>query len=189
MNHHRWYGSAHFVRLVVSACVVTLASVAGTSSIAGAHSNGVSLTTSQTGSSILHEADRRGSITPTVTCVDVSSKNNYTVYFGYTNNGSSVSYPTDSKFNHVSPSSYNGGQPTDFPSGTFSNVFSVLVTSPSISWTLENSTVSASSNSTQCSGSSLPVDPLGLSLVLVLGVGIVVGAIFVTRTARRRGSA
>ncbi len=188
MNHQRWYGSAHFVRVAVSAFVITLASVMGTSLIAGAHSNDVSPAASQTSSSRLVVAERNGSLTPTLTCVDISSKSEYTAYFGYTNTGSSVTYPTDSKFNRVSPSSYNGAQPTDFPPGTFSNVFSVLVTSPSVSWTLDRSTVSASSHSTQCSDSSLPVDPLGLSLVLVLGVGIVVGAIFVTRTARRRES-
>ncbi|MBW4079412.1 MAG: hypothetical protein HIU84_13075 [Acidobacteria bacterium] len=153
-----------------------------------AHVNGAVANESHTSATILVDTAPRGSLVPTVTCVDVSSKNEYTVYFGYTNTGRPVNHPTDSKFNRVSPSSYNGEQPTDFSSGTFTNAFSVTVTSSSVSWTLDRYTVSASANSTECAGSSLPVDPLGLSLLLTLGVGIVVGVIFVTRTARRRRS-
>ncbi|MHB1208689.1 MAG: hypothetical protein ACYC1I_03165 [Acidimicrobiales bacterium] len=152
-------------------CAITLASVTGTAMVAGAaHESDTSRTNTQPGSTRLFQADRQGSLFPTVTCVDLTSKNEYTVYFGYTNTGSPVTHPTDSKFNRVSPSSYNGGQPTDFGSGTFTNAFSVLVTSPSVSWTLDKTTVSASSHSTRCSDSSLPADPLGLSLVSLLAL-------------------
>ncbi|MHB1087902.1 MAG: hypothetical protein ACYC19_03955 [Acidimicrobiales bacterium] len=177
------------MRMVVTLYAITLASVTSSSLVAGAaHQGDTSPTNTQPGSTELFQADRQGSLFPTVTCVDLTSKNEYTVYFGYTNTGSPVTHPTDSKSNRVSPSSYNGGQPTDFGSGTFTNAFSVLVTSHSVSWTLDKTTVSASSHSTQCSDSSLPADPLGLSLVIALGIGIVVGVIVVTRTARRRRS-
>lgn len=189
MTRRHWYGSLRFVRMVVTLCVITLASVVSTSLLAGAARTGdASPTNTQPGSTLLYQAAPHGSLDPIVTCVDLTSKSEYTVYFGYTNTGSPATYPTDSKYNRVSPSAYNGGQPTEFSSGTFANAFSVLVTSPSVSWTLDRTTVSASSHSTRCSDSSLPADPLGLSLILALGIGIIVGVIVVTRTARRRRS-
>ncbi len=184
MTGHQTLWLIRFRQLIIALCVIALTTLARTPmNASAAHSSSLS---SHAGAQVLQVAKGHGSLIPTVTCVDVTSKNQYTVYFGYSNTGSPVSFPTDSKFNRVSPSSYNGGQPTDFSSGTVTNAFSVLVTSPSISWTLSRDTVSASSTSTQCAGSSLPVDPLGLSLILALGVGVVVGVFFVTRTARRR---
>lgn len=177
------------VRLVVTLCVISLSSITSAPTSAGAaRFNGAVADKNQPNSAVLREAARggQGSLTPTLTCVDITSSNQFTAYFGYTNSGGPVNHPTDSKFNRVSPSLYNGSQPSNFSPGTFTNAFSVVVTSPSVSWTLERTTVFASKNSTRCAGSSLPVDPLGLSLVITIGVGIVAGVIFVRRTARRR---
>jgi len=187
MGNHPEVGLHRRLRLLAVLGVISVAALIGVSStVSAAHPAPVS--TVDQPSTVMREAASHGSLSPEVTCVDTSVKGQFTAYFGYANSGSPVTIPTDSKFNKVSPSAYNGSQPTDFTSGTVTNAFSVVVTAPSVSWTLEGGTASASSHSTKCSDSSLPVDPLGLTFVLTIGVGIALGVIFVTRTARRKSA-
>jgi hypothetical protein len=187
MGNHPRVGLHHRRRLLVVLGVISVASLTGVTGAASA-SHPTPVTVSDQPSMILREAASHSSLSPEVTCVDTSVKGQFTAYFGYTNSGSPVTIPTDSKFNKVSPSTYNGTQPSNFASGTVTNAFSVVVTAPSVSWTLGGGTASASSHSTQCSNSSLPVDPLGLTFVLTIGVGIALGVIVVTRTARRKSA-
>ncbi len=180
-------GPHRHLRLLAVLGVIFVAPLMGVANSAGA-SHPTPVTVVNQPATVVREAASRGSLSPQVTCVDTSVKGQFTAYFGYTNSGSPVTIPTDSKFNKVSPSVYNGAQPSDFTPGTIVNAFSVVVTAPSVSWTLGGATASASSHSTQCSNSSLPVDPLGLTFVLTIGVGLVLGVIVVTRTARRKSA-
>ena len=124
---------------------------------------------------------------PTLTCITPGDGNSYTAYFGYSNAGSAVSYP-DGSSNEIEPPKYDGGQPTSFISGIVTNSFRVSVNNGSVTWSVSGRSVTASPDSTTCSGSSLPVDPLGLSLVIAIALGVVFGVVVIRRTARRKGT-
>ena len=124
-------------------------------------------------------------VLPAVTCVSLGSGSSYTAYFGYSNSGSAVTYPLGTS-NQVTPTSLDGSEPTNFISGNVTNAFSVLVPSGSVTWTVAGQAASASASSTVCAGSSLFNDPLGLSLVLALSLGIGSGVVVIRRTARGR---
>jgi hypothetical protein len=126
-------------------------------------------------------------VVPTVTCVTLGSGNNYTAYFGYTNSGRSADY-SDGSSNEVTPKQYDGNQPTSFISGTVTNAFNVDVHNQDVTWTVDGQSATASSRSTACSGSSLPVDPLGLSLVIAIGLGLLIGVVVIRRTAKRKAT-
>lgn len=127
-------------------------------------------------------------VTPTLTCVDLTGGQRFTAYFGYDNSGRTVTYQAGSHFNRVSPGNPDGGQPSIFNSGTVTNAFNVNVNAGFVTWTVGNNSVSASEQSVQCSGSTLPGDPLGLMFLLMIGVGIAFGVLFILFTIRRRSS-
>lgn len=126
-------------------------------------------------------------VVPVVTCVSPASGSSFTAYFGYSNTGSAATYPLGTS-NQVTPTSLDGGEPTNFISGTVANAFSVVVPSGSVTWTVASQAATASATSTLCAGSSLINDPLGLSLVLAIGLGVVVGVVVVRRTANAKSS-
>jgi hypothetical protein len=126
-------------------------------------------------------------VVPAVTCVTLGHGHNYTAYFGYSNSGSAANYP-DGSSNQITPSKYDGNQPTSFISGTVTNAFSVQVHNQSVTWTVAGQSATATSSSTTCSGSSLPVDPLGLSLVIAIGLGVLIGVVVIRRTAKRKAT-
>lgn len=125
-------------------------------------------------------------VVPAVNCVSKNADGSYAAYFGYTNSGSVVSYPIGSA-NSIAPPNLNGGQPVTFVNGTVSNAFSVTVPqSGTAVWTVNGVTATATSSSLACSGDTLSTDPFGLSLVLAIVGGGLVGAFVVRRTARGR---
>ncbi len=126
-------------------------------------------------------------VVPTVTCVTLDTGHNFTAYFGYSNSGTAANYP-DGSSNQVTPSRYDGNQPTSFITGTVTNAFNVLAHNQSITWTVEGQSATATATSTACSGSSLPVDPLGLSLVIAIGLGVLIGVVVIRRTAKRKAT-
>lgn len=124
-------------------------------------------------------------VVPAVTCVTPGVGAAYTAYFGYSNVGAAYSYAQGS-LNTMTPSTLNGAEPTNFISGTVANAFNVAVASGSATWTVAGQSATATISSTVCSGSSLPVDPLGLSLIVVLGAGVIIGVLIVRRTSKGR---
>lgn len=124
-------------------------------------------------------------VVPAVTCVTPGVGTQYTAYFGYSNAGAAFTYPQGSS-NTMTPSTLNGAEPTSFISGTVANAFNVAVTSGSATWTVAGQSATATISSTVCTGSSLPVDPLGLSLIVVIGAGVIIGVLMVRRTAKGR---
>lgn len=150
---------------------------ATTSSICGTPISASAIVTPSTGNLV--------NVVPVVTCVTPGTGTNYTAYFGYSNSGAATTYPQGSS-NTMTPSTLNGVEPTSFISGTVTNAFNVAVTSGSATWTVAGQSATATISSTVCTGQSLPIDPLGLSLVLVLGVGVVLGVVIVRRTSKGR---
>ena len=127
-------------------------------------------------------------VTPTLTCVDLTGGQQFIAYFGYDNSGGTVTYHSGSHFNRVSPGNPDSGQPSTFNSGTVTNAFNVNVDAGFVTWTIGNNSVSASQQSVQCSGSTLPGDPLGLMFLLMIGVGVVFGVLVIYLTIRRRST-
>lgn len=126
-------------------------------------------------------------VVPTLTCVTPGAGNSFTAYFGYTNSGASVTYPVGSQ-NKVTPNSLNGSQPTTFSSGTTTSAFSVVASSGTVNWTVAGQSVTAQSSSTACAGSTLSQDPFGMSLILAIGGGALVGAVVIRRATRERAN-
>jgi choice-of-anchor A domain-containing protein len=126
------------------------------------------------------------SVVPVVKCVSVNSNGSFVAYFGYTDSGAAVSYPIGPT-NSVTPSSLSGGQPVNFVSGTVDDAFSVTVPqSGTAEWLVNGLSATATSSSMVCSDDTLPADPYGMSLVLAIGGGGIVGTVVVRRTARGR---
>jgi hypothetical protein len=93
-------------------------------------------------------------VTPTLTCIEDLGANSYLAHFGYTST-CIVSLGLSGANNFFTPAPANRGQPILFLLGTFTNVFSVAFTGPSLTWTLINNgthTVTATAASTICSG-------------------------------------
>ena len=128
-------------------------------------------------------------VVPALTCVAPGLHGDFTAYFGYGNSGDSVSYPKGRE-NFVTPSELDGGEPTQFISGTVSNAFSVVVPSGEhASWTVAGKTAQAQSTDTVCTGSTLSQDRFGISLILAVGGGALIGALVVRRASRGRANA
>lgn len=90
------------------------------------------------------------SLIPTLQCLRYNGVNSYTAYFGYNNNNSvSVYVPLGSK-NKFTPTPIDKGQPKLFLTGTHTNVFSVNFNGKNLTWTLNQASVTANSNSTPC---------------------------------------
>jgi hypothetical protein len=120
-------------------------------------------------------------MTPTVTCVDVNTDGSVTAHFGFVNSWTSqITVPIGVRTgsaNAFSPTPEDRGQPTQFSPGTFSDVFSVTFTEPTLTWSLDDAkgtpnSVTASASSTRCA----PVPALGVDSPLplaLLAVGMV----------------
>jgi hypothetical protein len=81
----------------------------------------------------------------------------YNSLWGYSNNGSATTISIGSN-NNFSPSPQNRGQPTSIKAGTNHNVFVVTWNgSGSLTWTLSNHSVSATTGSTACASNPVPI--------------------------------
>jgi hypothetical protein len=123
---------------------------------------------------------------PVLNCVQTGSNGAYTAVLGYKNT-SSATYTITGDYNVISPSTYNGRQPTVFKPGTYTGVFSVPVSSGTLYWTLGNTKLTISRTSTPAcpAGTSLPADGNGTGVVGALAVAAVLGALVVRRARRR----
>jgi hypothetical protein len=125
-------------------------------------------------------------VVPTVNCISTNANGSFVAYFGCTNSGPAISYPIGST-NSIIPSGLNGGQTVTFVNGTVTNAFSITVPqSGTAEWSVNGSAATATSSDTACTDDTLPADPQGVSLLLALGGGGLVGAAVVRRTARGR---
>ncbi|WP_448625504.1 hypothetical protein [Geodermatophilus sp. URMC 64] len=109
-----------------------------------------------------------GDVLPVLNCVTPDGRGGYTAWLGYRNTGTSTESIDLGYRNRISPSRYDGDQPTRFRSGTQSRVFSLTVSSGSVAWTLDDTTlwISASS-SPSCSGQTATPEPAGQVTPLV----------------------
>jgi hypothetical protein len=87
---------------------------------------------------------------PTLQCVQNNGGGSYTAYFGYVNdNGVSIYVPIGSK-NKFVLTPIDRGQPKLFLPGTHTNVFSVNFNGRDLTWTLDQTSVTANKDSTAC---------------------------------------
>jgi hypothetical protein len=115
-------------------------------------------------------------LTPTVTCVDVNTDGSVTAHWGYVNSwNAQVTVQVGNKTsgqNWFSPGAEGQGQPTSFDPGTSSDVFTVTFSTPTLTWTLDDSkqapanSATASATSTRCA----PVPALGVDSPLPLAL-------------------
>lgn len=90
------------------------------------------------------------SLTPTLQCVRNMGDDSYWAYFGYNNNNSvSVYVPLGSK-NKFAPIPIDRGQPKLFLPGNHTNVFIVVFNGKNLTWTLDQTSITANKNSTPC---------------------------------------
>jgi hypothetical protein len=89
-------------------------------------------------------------LTPTLQCVRNIGDDSYWAYFGYNNNNSvSVYVPVGSK-NKFAPTPIDRGQPKLFLPGNHTNVLIVVFNGKNLTWTLDQTSVTANKLSTPC---------------------------------------
>ncbi len=103
----------------------------------------------------------------------------YNSLWGYSNNGSATTIPIGNS-NGFSPTPQNRGQPTAIKAGTNDNVFVVTWNGAgSLTWTLSNHSVSATTSSNACASNPVPIAgdgpwyllPFALLAIGIAGVG------------------
>lgn len=86
-------------------------------------------------------------ITPVLNNVIGHRNGTYTAYFGYVSTyGTTQTIPISSSDNKFSPDPIDRGQPISFLTGTNSSVFSITWDGSTLSWTLDGTTINASSS-------------------------------------------
>jgi hypothetical protein len=123
---------------------------------------------------------------PVLTCVQLGSNGAYTAVLGWKNTSNST-YTITGDYNVITPSGYNGKQPTVFKPGTYTAAFSLPVTSGTVYWTLGTTklTISRTAAATCGKDTQMPADGNGTGVVAALGVAAVAGALIVKRARRR----
>jgi hypothetical protein len=130
-------------------------------------------------------APGHGHVTPLVDCVVVQGAGVFTAVLGYDNAGTATRHLTGAA-NRITPAAYDGGQPTQFASGTHHGVASVRVSGPAASWTLDGTTVALTATSLACPPSAqLPAEGNGAGPIIAAVVAGFVGAIALLRRSRR----
>ena len=126
---------------------------------------------------------------PVLNCIQAGSNGAYTAVLGYRNTSRST-FTITGGYNVISPSSYNGKQPTTFKPGTYNGVFTLAVSSGTVYWTLGTTklTISRTAAAACPPSTQMPADGNGTGAVVALAVAAVLGAL-VVRRARRRAAA
>lgn len=122
---------------------------------------------------------------PLVNCIQYSN-GSYSAVLGYKNTSTNT-YTITGDYNEISPSTYNGRQPTTFRPGTYNGVFSVPVSSGTVYWTLGSTTLTINRSAAKACGADtqMPADGNGTGVVGALAVAAGFGALVVRRTRRR----
>ena len=125
-------------------------------------------------------------VTPVLNCISSNRDGSYTAVLGYKNTSQST-YTITGSYNVITPSRYDGDQPTTFRPGTYRGVLSVTVASGSAYWQLGSTklTVSRTAGTTCAAGTTLPAMGNGTGVAVALGAAGLVGAGMVRRLRRR----
>ena len=114
-------------------------------------------------------ADSPLMVTPTVDCVTLSSSTGLlTVQWGYSSTNSTTLFILIGPDNHFNPFPSDQGQPLQFQSGTFTDVFATTFdpnASPSQTWSLGGDSATASLSSPRCVGSNPPIVSLAPTVI------------------------
>ena len=127
---------------------------------------------------------------PVLNCIQAGSGSSYTAVLGYTN-PTRTTYVLYGSPNRISPSSYDGDQPHRFDPGTHNAVFSLPISSGTVTWTLQGTTLTISKNAAKaCPGDTqMPADGNGTGIVVALAVAGALGVLVVRRLRRRATAA
>ena len=124
---------------------------------------------------------------PVLNCIQAGTNGAFTAVLGWKNTSSST-YTITGDYNVITPSSYNGKQPTVFKPGTYNGAFSLAVASGTTAyWTLGSTKITIGRNSASAcpKDTQMPADGNGTGAAAALGVAAVAGALIVKRARRR----
>lgn len=126
------------------------------------------------------------SVIPVVDCITVDRSGDFTAVLGYSNPSSvSVTIPHSSK-NKLTPTRYDGNQPTTFLPGRQRGVFSVRITTPHAKWMLQGSTVVIDTKASRCPpATEMPGTGNGTGPAIGLLAAGVVGFVLLQRVRKR----
>ncbi|WP_097184263.1 hypothetical protein [Blastococcus haudaquaticus] len=135
-------------------------------------------------------------VTPFVDCYRANANGTITVVLGYTNpNTRNTAIPLGTR-NSITPTKFQGAQPTVFKPGTQRGVFSITATQADMwanpRWVLDGNTLDqwSAGSVAQCSPSTpLPAIGNGTGLAVALLAGGAFGVFFVRRLRRRAAAA
>ena len=131
-------------------------------------------------------AQAAGTVTPTASCYQPNSDGSVSVLLGYENTTGVTQTVPRGPANVITPSAYDGAQPTSFAPGSHPGAFSLTVPASDAwagSWTLNGVTLSSASAVGQCpAGTSLPADGNGYGMTIVVLVAGAVAAFALWRT-------
>ena len=137
-------------------------------------------------------ASAGGPVVPIMDCYRINANGTYTVVFGYTSSATSTRSIPRGTQNMLSPSKFQGSQPTVFKPGTQRGVFSLVITQADLYgnayWYLDGNTLNYWNvgTATECSPSTpLPAIGNGTGLAVALIGGGAFGVWFVRRLIRR----
>jgi hypothetical protein len=168
----RGHGRIPRVALVAVTAVVALLAVPGTASAAGGD----------------------GSVTPILDCLRQNTNGTVTAILGYTNSARTAENIPAGTWNTISPTNYNGPQPTTFASGTKHGAYTVTMTKSEYgggpSWFLDGKFAFFGSSwaagvATCPASTSLPEDGNGTGPAIALALAGVIGAVTLQRVRRR----
>jgi hypothetical protein len=126
-------------------------------------------------------------VTPVLNCVISGSNGAYTAVLGYKNTSSSQTFTITGDYNVITPSSYDGGQPTVFKPGTYPGVFKLQVSYGTVYWSLAGTklTISRTAASACPPSTQMPADGNGTGVVVALAIAAGLGVLIVNRARRR----
>ena len=134
-------------------------------------------------------AQAAGTVTPTVSCYQPNSDGSVSVLLGYNNSSTVTQTIPRGASNVITPSRYDGTQPTVFAPGNHPGSFALTVGSAdaySANWTLDGSSLSSATTVSQCpAGTSLPADGNGLGMTMVMLVAGAFAAVALVVSRRR----
>ena len=139
-------------------------------------------------------AQAAGAVVPTVSCYQPNSDGSVSVLLGYDNSSGVPQTIPRGADNVISPSRYDGTQPTTFAPGSHPGAFALTVASADVfsaNWTLDGSSLSSATPVSQCpAGTSLPAGGNGLGMTMVvLATGVVAAVALVVSRLRGRRAA
>lgn len=124
-------------------------------------------------------------LTPVLNCVVPGRNGAYQALLGYAN-PTRTTYYLSGSVNAISPSQYNGSQPKSFSTGSHDGVFSLSITSGTVTWNLNGTrlTITSSAAPTCPRGTTLPATGNGTGIAIALVAAGALGVVLVRRARR-----